>query len=90
MAEFWVFLGQFVATFAFIFLRAFQQRNVAFDHYWWIIPTSFLMAITEVFVISNIATIGWDFALVFAMGAGGGTGSLAAALVHKRFLTKKG
>jgi len=90
MNELAIFVGQYLASFSFIFLRAFQQRNVAFDNYWWIMPTSMLMALTEVFVIANVATLGYDLALVFAMGLGGGTGSLSAALLHKRYLTKKG
>lgn len=76
----------FLASFIFIFLKAFQQRNVAFDHYWWIVPTSMLMAIVEVVVIANIALHGWELPLVLTIGVGSGLGALVAALAHKKFL----
>lgn len=78
----------FGASFVFIFLKAAQQRNVAFDHYWWIVPTSMLMAVMEVYVIANIATRGYSWWLVLVIGLGSGLGALTAALLHKRFLSK--
>ena len=79
----------FLASFGFIFLKAFQQRNVAFDHYSWIVPTSLLMALAEVYVIHNIATQGYSIALVFAIGFGSGFGALLAAILHKKMLGGK-
>lgn len=81
-------LTTFAASFTFIFLRAFQQRNVAFDNYMAILPTSLLMAATEVVVIANIATMGWHIPLVLAVGLGSGTGALTAAIVHKKVFGK--
>ncbi len=43
------------AYFVFVFLKAFQQRNVMGLHYSWIMPISYAMAATEVFVISVVA-----------------------------------
>lgn len=83
-----VFLATFAASFVFIFLKAWQQRNVAFDHYWWIVPTSLLMAVVEVYVIANVATRGWHLPLVVAVGLGSGFGALAAALLHKRMFKR--
>ncbi|WP_422023417.1 hypothetical protein [Pyruvatibacter mobilis] len=84
-----IYLTTLFASFVFVFLKAFQQRNVAFDKYVWIIPTSYLMAVVEVIVVANIAMSGWDVWNVLALGTGGGFGSLLAALVHKKFLTRK-
>ncbi|MPZ19527.1 MAG: hypothetical protein GEV06_16645 [Luteitalea sp.] len=76
----------FAASFGFIFLKAFQQRNVAFDNYGWVAPTSLAMAGAEVFVIANIARNGWAWPLVLVIGLGSGAGALAAMLVHKRWV----
>lgn len=78
----------FLASFVFIWLRAFQQRNVAFDNYGWIMPTSLLMAVTEVYVIANVASMGYSLGLVLAMGLGGGLGATSAALVHKKWIKR--
>jgi hypothetical protein len=79
----------FAASFVFIFLRAFQQRNVAFDNYLAIVPTSLLMAATEVIVIANIASRGWHLPLVLAVGFGSGLGAIVAVLTHKRLFRRK-
>lgn len=78
----------FAASFVFIFLKAFQQRSVAFRNYVWILPTSMAMALVEVFVIANIAQQGWHIGLVLVVGLGSGTGALLATYLHNRFLTK--
>jgi hypothetical protein len=78
----------FIASFAFIFLRAFQQRNVVHDNYWWVIPTSMAMAATEAVVIVNIAQQGWYLPLVLAVGVGSGSGCIAAMLFHKHYVLK--
>lgn len=71
-----------VASAAFVFLKAFQQRNVAFDNYAAVMPVSFLMACTEVYVIGSVASRGWHFPLVAAIGVGAGLGCIAAMYVH--------
>ena len=82
-------IALFIASFVFVFLKAFQQRNVAFDHYKWVLPCSFGMAITEVYVIAAIVTTGYSFQAVVGMGLGGGTGALLSMYLHKRFLGRK-
>jgi len=81
-----------VAYFIFVFFKAFQQKNVAFDHYRWIMPISYAMATTEVFIISLIAVkavhgitpeLLW-FALT--IGTGGGLGALASMWIHNRYV----
>lgn len=74
----------FGAQYVFIGLRALQQRNVAFDNYVAVIPTSVAMATVEVLVISSIARTGWEFSLVSALALGGGFGSLTAMWIHKK------
>lgn len=81
-------LALFGASFLFVFLKAFQQRNVAFDNYALIMPFSFGMAATEVFVIASIATTGASLLAIFAIGLGGGLGCIAGMWGHKRFAMK--
>ena len=74
---------------AFVFLRAFQQRNVAFDHYKWIMPTSWCMGLAEVYWVAAIATQGFSLPLALALGTGGGIGCLIAMYLHKKILGRK-
>ena len=80
------YLAVFAASFGFVFLKAFQQRNVAFDNYGWIVPVSLAMAATEVLVVANIANSGWHIGLVLTIGCGSGLGALGAMLLHKRYV----
>lgn len=73
----------FVASFAFIFLRAWQQLNVVHSKYVLVLPTSFLMAACEVYVIANVALFGWGW-LVFWVGLGGGLGSMLSMWLHSK------
>lgn len=76
------------ANFLFIFLKAFQQRNVAFDNYKMVVPTSFGLALTEVYVIAKVAVLGFTLPLALTIGAAAGTGALSAMLLHKRYHMK--
>lgn len=78
-----------LAMFAFVFLKAFQQRNVAFDHYLPVIPISWCMALAEIYVISVIVRVGYDLPTVFAIGTGSGLGALLAMVLHKRIFRKE-
>ncbi len=78
-----------LAMFGFVFLKAFQQRNVAFDHYWPVVPVSLLMAATEIYVISTIVRIGYNAFLVVAIGIGAGLGALLAMVLHKRLFRQE-
>ena len=80
----------FAASFVFVFLKAFQQRSVAFDNYAWVLPTSLAMSATEVFVVANVASTGWNLPLVLAIGFGGGIGCLIAMVAHRRFTKRRG
>lgn len=83
------FLAVAGANFVFIGLKAFQQRNVIHDNYGLVVLTSNAMAFFEVYVVATIAKHGVDTWLVLALGLGGGTGCLAAMLLHKRFVLPK-
>lgn len=78
----------FIANVLFIGMKALQQRNVAFDNYSAIVPTSFGLALTEVYVIARIAEVGFQPWLIAALGFGGGLGCLFAMLMHKRYLKR--
>lgn len=79
----------FAASFVFVFLKAFQQRNVAFDNYRWVLPTSMGMAATEVYVISVIAAKGYAILAVLGMGLGAGAGALVAMYLHGKYVGGK-
>lgn len=72
----------------FVFAKAFQQRNVAFGHYAWVMPFSLAMATIEVFVVATVARNGFAWALVFAMALGGGVGAMVAMYIHERWFKK--
>ena len=81
-----------VAYFVFVFFKAFQQRNVAFMHYHWIMPISYAMSLTEVLVISVVAmkaVEGFSWELVYlglAIGTGGGLGAILAMKLHHKHI----
>jgi len=70
--------------FLFVMLKAFQQKNVAFDHYWPVVPISLAMAATEVYVIASVALLGYNLELVLSIGCGAGCGAITGMLIHKR------
>lgn len=83
------YLALFAATFLYVLLRALQQRNVAFDNYWWVPPVAFGMATLDAFLIVTIVHSGWSVAVVVANGAAGALGCLTAMWFHKRFVSEK-
>jgi len=88
MAELIHTVTLFGASFVFVFLKAFQQRNVAFDNYRWVFPTSLAMAATEVYVITVIATKGYSLLAVLGMGTGAGAGALLAMHLHHKYVKR--
>jgi len=77
----------FVTSFLFVALKSWQQLNVVHRVYWMILPTSMLMAICEVWVISNAARLGWG-PIVLPIGIGAGLGSMFATWWHSKLITK--
>jgi hypothetical protein len=88
------FLAVVMGNYLYIFLKAFQSRNVVYLHYWWATFTNFLLVCTEVFVYGNIAltVVGEGLALpllVVAMSIGGGLGCITSMYLHSTYIGKK-
>lgn len=79
----------FVSTFVFIFLKAFQQRNVIHNDWRFIAPTSMGMAFVEYYVIALVAQHGYGVSLVLVGGAGAGLGAMSAMFLHNIHLKRK-
>ncbi len=80
------YLGIFGAAFLYVWLRAFQQRNVAHANLAWIVPTSFGMGALDMYCIVSFARAGWSWGLWLIYGAAGACGSILAVLFHKRYV----
>jgi hypothetical protein len=77
----------FISSFAFVGLKSTQQLNVVHKEYWWILPTSLLMAACEVYIVSTVARNGWGW-LVLAIGSGAGLGAMLATFLHGKFIQR--
>jgi len=75
-------LAIFLTSFAFIFLKAWQQLNVVYHQIWWIIPTSFCLSVCEVYLIVQAAANGVSW-IVLPLGFGSGLGCLASMILHR-------
>lgn len=82
------YLAVFCAAFVYVMLRAFQQRNVAFDNYGWVVPTSYGMAAVDTFIMASIAKNGWTLVFVLTYGTAGALGACCAMIFHKRYVKR--
>ena len=73
-----------LVSFIAIFLRGFQQMNVIHSKYTMIAITSYLLALTDVAVVSIIVEHGWN--TVLAQGTGAALGMLASVYIHNRWV----
>ena len=86
----WQFLGIYLASFAYVAAKAFQQLNVMHDYRKLVPVFSLAMGICEVILAGNIAirAVGedvWGLVItVLVMAAGGSTGTLTSMVLHKR------
>jgi len=71
-----------IATFALVFLRAWQQQNVIHGWYAWAAVTSYGIAIADVSVVIGVVNNGLNAALW--VGTGGALGVTTAMMLHKR------
>lgn len=78
----------FLAGFVYVMLRAFQQRNVAFDNYWWVAPTSYCMAAVDMFIIVTISRNGMSLMWIFCYGTSAALGAMFAMWFHNRWVKK--
>ena len=83
----------FGTNFIYIFVKAFQQRNVTWLKYSPVFPTSLSMAVTQVYIWRVVAmrtNAGdsflqmWPIILVLAFA--GGFGCISAMYLHKRYI----
>jgi len=74
----------FLVSFIAIFLRGWQQKNVIHSKYTMIAITSYLLALTDVAVVSIIVEHGWN--TVLAQGTGAALGMLASVYIHNRWV----
>ena len=79
----------FFANFVFIFLKAAQQRNVAHMHYGPVLPLSFILAFTEIYVIYTVVQQGLDWTYILAIGLGGGLGCMSSMYLHERMFRER-
>jgi len=70
-------------SFAYIFLKAFQQKNVMQDKYYWMIPISICMGFSEVFLIVTVAAH-VTYLTGLCIGIGGGLGCIIACWSHNK------
>lgn len=77
-------LTAFLVSFIAIFLRGFQQKNVIHSKYTMIAITSYLLALTDVAVVSIIVEHGWN--TVLAQGSGAALGMLTSIYIHNRWV----
>jgi hypothetical protein len=79
------------AMYIFVALKAFQQRNVAFDVPWYyIMAASYGMVFAEVYVIAVIVDVGYHLPTILSIGTGSGTGTISAMALHRRVFGNQG
>lgn len=81
-----IWLKLWVLSFLLVAVRAFQQKNVMGDHYWRIIPTSYLFAGADLLTLYLGLTQLPHAPLltIFAMGSGGWMGCWASLYLHRK------
>lgn len=82
-----VVAAAFTVAFVYVFLRAVQQMNVTARRYWWVTPTSLLMAASEVFLVTTQVHHGAGW-IILPIGLGGGAGCIAAMSFFDRINRK--
>ncbi len=69
-------------TFASVFLKGFQHKNVITNKMKWIVVTSYLMAAADVLLVGLIAKDGW--VLIPYCGTGAALGMYVSIKLHDR------
>lgn len=84
-----------LANFVYIFLKAFQNKNVIGGHYGLASITNMFLVATEMFVMGSIAlaaVTGGFLPLLYtfiALSIGGGAGCVTAMYIHTKHVRKK-
>lgn len=74
-------------SFASVFIKGFQHKNIAGNHYKLVFFTSYAMAISDVLLVGLIAKNGW--AIAFPCGTGAAFGIVLSMYIHNRFVKPK-
>jgi len=78
-----------LASYISVFVKAFQQRNVAFNDYLFVPIFSLAMAFTEVYIIINIVQLGASLDVVWKLAAGAVLGCWSAMYLHNKIKRKE-
>jgi len=78
-----------IASYISVFVKAFQQRNVAFNNYLFVPVFSLAMAFTEVYIIINIVKLGASWDLVWKLATGAVLGCWSAMYLHNKLTSAK-
>ena len=78
-----------IASFISVFVKAFQQRNVAFNNYISVPFFSFGMAFTEVYIIINIVELGASWDVIWRLAIGAILGCWTAMYLHNKLHSNK-
>ena len=76
-----------------VFFKAFQQRNVAHLHYTTVVPTSYALTFSDVFVMSVVSvnavaseSLLAMIPLAFSLGTGSWIGAIIAMKLHAKYI----
>lgn len=83
-----LFVVSALATFAYVFLRAWQQLNVVGGHYWRVMPASIGMGVGDVVLVLLIVKTDTLW-LGVTNGLAGGMGCMLAMYLNRR-MSKRG
>jgi hypothetical protein len=78
------------SSFAWVFIQAFQSRNINSGQLLWAAAGSWLIGNLQVLVLSTVIGPDSSFLHTQIYCLGGGVGVVTAMLVHKRLLAPKG
>ena len=78
-----------LASYISVFVKAFQQRNVAFNNYLFVPVFSIAMAFTEIYIIINIVQMGASLELVWKLATGAVLGCWSAMYLHNKLTKSK-
>lgn len=79
----------FVTSFGWVFIQAFQSRNVNSGQYGWAACTSFVLGTLQVAVLSTVIGPNGSLAHTLLYCAGGSLGVVSAMWAHRRFIRAK-
>lgn len=82
----WLYMVSVLVSFAGVFIRVFQAKNIQHNHYKLAFGTSYLYAAADVATIGFVMTGGWPIAL--SSGTGAAFGVIAAMATHNKVMSR--